>query len=139
MKLSPYLNFNGNCRAAFQFYEQNLGGKITFMMTHAEAPAGQSGTPEWGSAILHAHMTIGDSQLMASDVPPDRHQPMRSAYLSLELANTVEAERVYAALEKDGQVIMPLQETFWAFRFGMLRDQFGVLWMINASRPMPQS
>jgi PhnB protein len=83
-------------------------------------------------------MTIGDNQLMASDVPPDRHQPMRSAYLSLELADTAEAERVYAALEKDGQVIMPLQETFWALRFGMLRDQFGVLWMVNAGQPMPQ-
>jgi PhnB protein len=138
MKLTPYLNFNGNCRAAFQFYEKHLGGKITFMMTHAEAPAGQNLHPEWGSAILHAHMTIGDSQLMASDVPPEHQQPMRSAYLSLEVADAAEAERVFSALEKDGQVIMPLQETFWAFRFGMLRDQFGVLWMVNASRPAPQ-
>jgi PhnB protein len=64
---------------------------------------------------------------------------MRSAYLSLEAADAADAERAFAALEKDGQVIMPLQETFWAFRFGMLRDQFGVLWMVNASRPMPQS
>jgi PhnB protein len=137
MKIYPYLNFNGNCKAAFTFYEQHLGGKITAMMTHAEAPTQQQMPPEWGSAILFARITIGDSELMASDVPPEHQKPMRSVYLSLAVADSAEAERVFSALKEGGEVLMPLQETFWAFRFGTVRDQFGVLWMINADKPMP--
>ncbi len=135
MKLNPYLNFNGNCRAAFQYYEKHLGGKITAMMTHSEAPGGSPHGPELASAILHARITLGDTDVMASDVPPDRHQPMRSVYLSLSVAGPVEAERVFAALSQGGEVFMPLQETFWALRFAILRDQFGTLWMVSAERP----
>jgi PhnB protein len=138
MKLCPYLNFNGNCQAAFRFYEEHLGGKISFMMTHAEAPAPQNVRPEWGSAILHARMTIGDTDLMASDIPPEQQEPMRSCYLNLGVSNAREAERIFSVLEKGGQVIMPMQETFWASRFGILRDQFGVLWMVGADQPMQQ-
>ena len=140
MKLHTYLNFNGNCRAAFEFYEKHLGGKIVAMMTHSEAPSGpgspgERGSGEWGSAILYARMALGETELMASDVPPERHKPMRSVYLSLSPDGPEEAERIYALLSERGEVIMPLQETFWAVRFGMLRDPFGTLWMINADRP----
>ena len=83
MKLHPYLNYGGNCKEAFQFYEQHLGGKITMMMTHGEQPDPNAVAPEWKDAILYAHMIIGETELMANDVPPDRFQPMRSAYLSL--------------------------------------------------------
>lgn len=139
MKLHTYLNFNGNCRAAFDFYEKHLGGKTQMMMTHAEAPAGPQSHPDWGSAILHARMTIGDTELLASDVPPERHQPMRSAYLSLTLDSAEEADRIYGVLSEGGEVFMPIQETFWAYRFAILRDSFGTLWMINADKPMPNA
>jgi PhnB protein len=135
MKLVPYLNFNGNCRAAFEYYEKHLGGRRTMMMTHSEAPTGMDVRPDWGSAILHAHMTIGESELMASDVPPDRQKPMRSMYLHLSVSGAEEAERIFRALAQGGETFMPLQDTFWASRFGMLRDQFGTLWMISADRP----
>jgi PhnB protein len=136
MKLHTYLNYGGNCEQAFRFYEKHLGGKITMMMTHGEMPAPNDAPPNWQKAILYACMTIGGTELMASDVPPERFQPMRSAYLSLGLESTAEAERIYALLADGGEIFMPMQETFFAFRFGMLRDKFGTSWMIVHERPM---
>ena len=138
MKLNTYLNFNGNCQAAFRFYEEHLGGKITAMMTHAQAPSAQDIPENWRSAILHARLTIGGTELLGSDVNTDRFEQIHSSYLSLTVPSPAEAERMFGVLAQEGQVFMPLEETFWAFRFGILRDRFGILWMINAERPMPQ-
>ena len=135
MKLYTYLNYNGNCQEAFRFYEQHLGGKITMMMTHGQGPNPNSGPPNWKEAILHARMTIGETELMGADIP--NAQPMRSAYLTLIVGSTDEAERTYAALSEDGEIFMPMAETFFAFRFAQLRDKFGVSWMILHERPRP--
>jgi PhnB protein len=137
MKLNAYLNYGGNCKQAFQFYEKHLGGKILMMMTHGEQPGPANVPAEWKDAILHARMTVGDTDIMASDVPPDRFQPMRSAYLSLTLDSIEEAERTYKLLSDGGEIFMPMEETFYAFRFAMLRDKFGTLWMLINPRPMP--
>lgn len=139
MKLNPYLNFNGNCQAAFRFYEEHLGGKITVMMTHADSPSAKDVPESLRSAILHARITIGGTEVFGSDAPPDRFEQIHSSYLSLTVSSPAEAERIFAALTQDGQVFMPLQETFWASRFAILRDRFGILWMVNAERPMPQT
>ena len=139
MKLHPYLNYGGNCKEAFQFYERHLGGKITMMMTHGEQPGPTPVAPDWKDAILYAHMTIGETELMANDVPPDRFQPMRSVYLSLSVDSIDEAERIHALLSDGGEIFMPMQETFFAHRFSMLRDKFGTSWMIIHQRPMPGS
>lgn len=139
MKLHTYLNYGGNCEQAFRFYEKHLGGKITAIMTHGQQPGATNVPPELKNAILYAQMDIGETQLMASDVPPDRFQPMRSVYLSLGVSSTEEAERIHALLSDGGQIFMPMQETFFAFRFSMLRDKFGTSWMIIHQRPMPQS
>src|ERR1700752_1916186 len=95
VKLYTYLNYGGNCQQAFRFYEQHLGGKITMMMTHGEQPNPTDVPPGWKNAILHARMNIGETELLGADVPPERFQPMRSAYLSLLVSSTVEAERIY--------------------------------------------
>jgi PhnB protein len=84
-------------------------------------------------------MAIGDTQLMGNDVPPERFQSMRSMYLSLSVDSTEEAERIYKLLSDGGEVFMPIEETFFAFRFAMLRDRFGTSWMILHQRPMPAS
>jgi PhnB protein len=143
MKLNTYLNYGGNCEQAFRFYEKHLGGKVTMMMTHGDMPASGGAAAgvaaDWKSKILHASITIGGTVLMASDVPPDRFQPMRSVYLSLTATSSEEAERMYALLTEGGEVFMPMQETFFAFRFGMLRDKFGTSWMVLHERPMPQN
>ena len=137
MKLLTYLNYGGNCEQAFRFYEQHLGGEITAMMTHGQMPGPSNMPPELKNTILHARMNIGGTELLGSDVPPDRFQPMRSVYLSLSLDSSSEAERVYGLLSEGGQIFMPMEETFFAFRFAMLRDKFGTSWMIIHERPTP--
>jgi PhnB protein len=139
MKLHTYLNYGGNCEQAFRFYEQHLGGKITMMMTHGQQPNPNEVPLDRKNAILYARMSIGETELMAADVPPERFQPMRSAYLSLTVGSIDEAERIYALLSNGGEIFMPMEETFFAFRFGMLRDKFGTPWMILHERPMPQN
>jgi PhnB protein len=133
MKLYTYVNFAGKCREAFHFYEQHLGGKITMMMTHGDGPNANDGPPNWKDAILHARMTLGETELMGADIP--NAQPMRSAYLTLIADSTGEAERIYAALSENGEIFMPMQETFFAPRFAQLRDRFGTSWMILHERP----
>ena len=134
MKLHTYLNYGGNCAQAFLFYENHLGGKITMMMTHAEQPNAKDVPPGQKDAILYARMNIGETDLMGSDVPSERFQPMRSAYLSLSLNSIGEAERIFALLSDGGETFMPMQETFFAHRFAMLRDKFGTSWMIINER-----
>ena len=135
MKLNTYVNFAGNCAEAFRFYEHHLGGKIGMMMTHGEAPDHSHVQPEWKDAVLHARISIGDTELMGADIP--NAQPMRSAYLSLGVQSDADAERIFSALSEGGEVFMPIQETFFATRFAQLRDRFGINWMIIHERPMP--
>ena len=137
MQLYTYLNYGGNCRQAFEFYERHLGGKITMLSTHAEQPDADKLPPDWKDAVLHARIEIGGTVIFAADVPPDRFQPMRSAYLTLLLDSDEEAERVYALLSEGGQIFMKMEETFFAHRFAMLRDRFGTSWMLLHERPMP--
>lgn len=135
MKVNTYVNFAGKCAEAFRFYEKHLGGRIGMMMTHGEAPDQRQVKPELKDAVLHARISIGDTELMGADIP--NAQPMRSAYLSLTVGSDGEAERIYSALSDGGEVFMPIQETFFATRFGQLRDRFGINWMIIHERPMP--
>ena len=137
MTLQTYVNFAGTCAEAFRYYERHLGGKISMMMTHADAPDQTKVTPEWKNLVLHARISIGGTELMGADIPTA--EPMRSAYLSLSVDADAEAERIYAALSDGGRVLMPLQETFFASRFGQCRDRFGINWMILRERPTPRS
>jgi PhnB protein len=136
MKINPYLNYGGRCEEAFRFYEKHLGGKNLRMMKWKDMPGGaQHCPPGWESKVLHAYMEIGETVLMASDVPG--FEPMRSFYLSLAVSSDEEAERIYALLADGGEVYMKMEQTFFAHRFGQLRDRFGTLWMVIHQRPMP--
>ena len=135
MKMYTYVNFSGKCAEAFRFYEQQLGGTITMLMTHGQAPDQSKVSPDWKDAVLHARLSIGGTELMGADIP--NAQPMRSSYLSLNVESDAEAERIFSALSDGGEVFMPMQETFFATRFGQLRDRFGLNWMIIHERPMP--
>jgi PhnB protein len=134
VKLFTYLNYGGNCRDAFEFYAQHLGGKITMLTTHGEQPDANNVPPEWRNAVLHARIELGETTVMGADIPPDRFQPMRSAYLSLLVDSAADAERIYALLTDGGQIFMPMAETFFASRFAMLRDRFGTSWMLLHER-----
>ncbi len=136
MRLNTFLNFGGNCEEAFRFYEQHLGGSITMLMRRAGSPDQPPDTwPGWEQSIQYGTMNIGQTELMGSDVPPARFQPMRSVYLSLTVDDAAEAERVWEVLADGAQIFMPMAETFYATRFGQLRDKFGTSWMVMALKP----
>ncbi|HEY4739201.1 MAG TPA: VOC family protein [Candidatus Acidoferrales bacterium] len=137
MKLHTYLNYGGNCAEAFRFYEKHLGGKILMMMTYGQQAETAKAHPDLQNDVLHARMTIGGADIMASDTPKDRFQPMRSVYLSLNVDSNEEAERIHKLLSEGGEIFMPMEETFFAHRFSMLRDKFGTSWMIIHERPAP--
>jgi len=134
MQLTPYLLFDGTCEAAFKFYEKLFGGKIEAMMTHADAPAEHQVSAEWRSKILHARMSFPGGVLMASDAPPGHFEKPQGISMSLEISDPAEAERIFNALSDKGKIQMPFGQTFWAYRFGMLVDQFGIPWMINCEK-----
>ena len=132
MKLYMQLNFGGNCEEALRFYEKHLGGRITTVMRQNEAP---NAPRDAGEAIIHARLDIGETVLIANDVPPSVFQKMRSVYLYLSVDSSREAERIHNLLAEGGEVFMPMEETFYATRFSMLRDRFGVSWTIIHERP----
>jgi PhnB protein len=134
MKMQTYVNFDGRCAEAFRFYEKHLGAQVGMLMTHGQAPDQSKVSPEMKDAVLHARLSVGGTELMAADIP--HAQPMRSAYLSLGVDSDAEAERIFSALSEGGEVFMPMQQTFFASRFGQLRDRFGINWMILHERPM---
>jgi PhnB protein len=134
MQFNAYLLFNGDCEEAFKTYAKILGGKIEMMLNHEGTPASCQVPPEWQKKILHARITIGDAVLMASDAPPGRYSKPAGFSVNIGLTDVKEAERIFTALSEGAAVSMPLGETFWAHRFGMLTDRFGIPWMVNVER-----
>ena len=136
MKIAPYLMFEGNCREAFTAYEKVFAGRIVAMMDHRGTPAEVHVGPQWVDKIMHTCLELDGQMLMASDAPPGRSDgPMRSVSVSVSVPDIAEAERIFAALSEGATIQMPLEETFWSPRFGMLRDRFGTNWMISADMP----
>jgi PhnB protein len=131
VQINPYLNFDGDCREALEFYAKALGGTIEFMQTHADSPMKDQTPPAWRDKILHARLRVGNQVLMASDAPPQHYSPAGAYYISIGVETPEEAERIWAALSEGAKVDMPLQQTFWAKRFAMFKDRFGTPWMIN--------
>jgi PhnB protein len=135
MQLNPYLSFNGQCEAAFKFYEQCLGGKIVSMLTYGNSPMAQQSSAEWQNKIMHARLIVAGQMLMGSDSPPGHYEETKGMSVALGIESPEEAERIFHALAENGVIRMAIQETFWALRFGMLIDRFGTPWMINCERP----
>jgi PhnB protein len=135
MQSNAYLTFDGRCRAAFEHYAKVLGGEIEVIMTHGESPMAEQTPPELRDKVMHAKLNLRDSVLMGADAPPDRYERPQGFSVAVHVDSAAEAERVFAALAEKGTVQMPLQETFWAIRFGALVDRFGIPWMVNFSRP----
>jgi PhnB protein len=132
MQINPYLFYDGNCEAAFKFYEKALGGKIEMMLRNEEAPADIPSPPERKKKIMHGRMTIDGHVLMASDAPPDHFHKPQGFSVSLTVPDPAEAERKFKALSEGGSVNMPFGKTFFSKGFGMCIDQFGIPWMVNS-------
>jgi PhnB protein len=134
MQVNPYLFFDGQCKEAFEFYAELLGGKIEAMLTHEGTPAADHVPAEWRSKIIHARLVLGNQVLMGSDAPPQHQQKPQGFSVNINLESPAEAERIFNALKENGNVAMPFGETFWAVRFGMLVDRFGIPWMVNCEK-----
>jgi len=134
MQLNPYLLFSGQCEAAFKFYAQCFGGKIEAMIPHTGTPAEQHSPPEWKDKILHACLSLDGQFLMGSDTPPQHFEQPKGFSVSLQIKDPAAGERIFNTLADQGIVKMPFQQTFWAHRFGMLVDRFGIPWMINCEK-----
>ena len=132
--INPYLNFDGTCRDAMNFYSKALGGELqmqSYKDANMDAPGGAPGAED---RILHARLVSGGGStvLMASDSPPD--QPTKygdNIWLSVDCSDTGEQDRMFNAISDGGKVVMPLADQFWGARFGMAKDKFGVGWMFN--------
>lgn len=131
MQLITYLTFGGHCEAAFKFYEKCLGGKIEAMVTFDSVPTENQMPANWKKKIMHARLNVGDQVLMGSDGQPNQPAAFKGFSVSIVVKDPAQADRVFAALAKNGTVTMPIQQTFFAARFGMLVDQYGVPWMVN--------
>lgn len=136
MKLNTYLHFIDNCEEAFEFYAKVLGGTIPMKMRFKDAPKEMPPLEGWENKIMHAQLVVGDTILMGSDSPPvcGDTSPMGGFSVSLNTNNPAEADKAFIGLSESGNIIMPLEETFWAHRFGMFTDRFGVRWMINCEK-----
>lgn len=140
MKLSTYLTFDGQAREALTFYQQVLGGTLE-MMTFAQAPEAEHFPAEHRERIMHVCLTLDDYRLMASDTMPGMdcgsgtYEGIKGCSISLHPDSVAEGERLFAGLSAGGQVVMPMEKTFWAERFGMFTDRFGVSWMVNCEHP----
>lgn len=132
MSFNPCINlsFNGQCEAAFKFYERCLNGKITFMLTWGDSPMTKDAPSEWSGKIAHATLQLGNTRLQGSDPAPGSYESPRGFGITLNPKES-EAAALFAALEDGGRVGMPLQKTFWSPSFGVVTDRFGIPWIIN--------
>jgi len=133
MRLNVYLTFPGTCEEAMTLYAEALGGEVTRLVRHGDTPAADHVDPDWHDKLMHAHLCVGDFDLMASDTPPQHFVTPQGYHVSVQLDNVKKAERIFAALSAGAEITMPLEKTFWAKRFGMLTDRFGINWMVNCA------
>src|SRR5258706_13638398 len=131
MQMTTYLSFKGDCEAAFQLYARCLGARLGEIYRYAGTALADQVPADWQDKVMHGSLTVGDQILMGGDVAPERYEEPRGISLSLQIASIAEAERVFHELAEGGKTVMPLERTFWAARFGMLVDRFGIPWLIN--------
>jgi len=133
MDIIPHLNFNGQCKEAFEFYARVLDGEIKFSMTWGEMPGGAADQlpPETHKLIMHTTIEVDGNFIMGADSPPGRYTEPKGISVSITVKSKDKAERVFNALAEGGKVTMPFEQTFWSPGFGMCVDRFGIPWMIN--------
>jgi PhnB protein len=134
VKLNPHLTFNGQCETAFRFYEKCLGGSIVTLLSYGDSPLSDKVPDEWRGKILHATLAFGETRLTGVDLLPKDFETPKGFYVLLNLSDPLEADRIFQALSEKGTVRMSIQKTFWAPRFGVLVDPFGIPWQINCER-----
>lgn len=137
MRVEPYLGFEGRCDEAIEFYRKALGAELTMRMRFKEMPVGPDGAchvaPGTEDKVMHASLQIGGSTVLVTDGQCAGTADFKGVSLALQLTDVAQADRAFAALSDGGQIQMPLVQTFWSPRFGMVADRFGVTWMVNVN------
>jgi PhnB protein len=138
MPIEPRLSlvFNGECDAAFALYKECLGGAVSFRLTWGDSPMADQAPPDWHGKILHATLTVGTTSFHGGDVLPGAYERPQGFQLQLNLDDAAAAERIFKLLEDGGEITCPLQQTFWAQRFGSVIDRFGIPWAVNCEGPV---
>jgi|SRR5688572_8775908 PhnB protein len=131
MQLSSYLSFNGQCEAAFTFYAKCLDGELGPVFRYAGSPMAQDVPADWQDKIMHGSVKIGDQVLMGADILSHQYEAPKGFSISIQIKGATHAERIFRALAEGGKIVLPLEKTFWAERFGMVVDRFGIPWQIN--------
>ena len=131
MQIAPYLSFKGECEEAFKLYEQCLGGQLGGIFRYGGSPMADQAPAGWQDKVMHGSVTVGEQVLMGGDVAPDGYETPKGFTLSIQIKSAADAERIFHELANGGRVVLPLEQTFWAARFGMLVDRFGIPWQIN--------
>ena len=133
MRVEPRISliFNGDCDVAFALYEQCFGGAVTSRVSWGDSPMADQAPAEWRDKILHATLTIGGAAISGGDVLPGVYKSPQGFQLQLNLDDAAAAERIFTQLADGGLVTVPLQQSFWAQRFGEVVDRFGIPWAIN--------
>lgn len=139
MEMTTYLNFRGDCEAAFKFYEECLGAQTGAIFRYGGSPLASQVPEDWSDKVMHGSITIGGQAVMGADVAPQQYEQPKGISLSLQIKNASDAERIFQELARDGSVVMALEKTFWAERFGMVVDRFGIPWLINCEAPDPST
>lgn len=134
--INPYLNFNGRCEEAIEFYKQAIGIKVDMLMHFKDAPDKSMMKPGTENKVMHASLSLGDTKVMASDGGCDEKSGFQGFHLSLNAPDVATSEKAFKALSEGGQVHMPLAKTFFSPSFGMLMDKFGLMWMVYVPEPM---
>jgi len=131
MEMTAYLSFKGDCEAAFKFYERCLGAEPGAIFRYAGSPIAHHVPADWSDKVMHGSVTVGGQVIMAADVAPEQYEEPKGFSLSLQMKNVEDAERIFRDLATEGRVVLSLEKTFWAERFGMVVDRFGIPWLIN--------
>jgi PhnB protein len=138
MNLCPHINFGGNCREAFHFYEKCLGGELKTMLAWGDSPIAKDVPPEWHDKICHATLTVGASELAGVDDPFEPYEPPKGFQVLLEVDHADEAYQVFNTLSDSGTVLVPIHSTFWSSGYGIVVDRFSVRWEVSCHQPAPQ-
>jgi len=131
MQMTPYLSFDGRCEEAFRFYEECLNARLGAIFHYKGTPLADQVASGWADKVMHGSVTIGEQIVMGADVAPEAYEEPKGFSLSLQIKETTDAERIFHALSNGGRIVMPLEKTFWAARFGVVVDRFGISWLIN--------
>ena len=131
MDVATYLSFKGDCEAAFRFYAESLGGEMGALFYYGGSPMEHMAPSGWQNKVMHGSVKVANQVLMGADVEPEKYEEPKGFSLSLQIKGVDNAERVFGELAKGGRIQMPLEKTFWAARFGMVVDRFGIPWLIN--------